>query len=61
MPTNTAREFSKSALAIRWGRRADILTRDLAIFEKTVSDAVKVPINQNEFDALVSIAFNTGG
>ncbi len=39
---------------------SDILTRDLAIFEKAVIDAVKVPLNQNEFDALVSIAFNIG-
>jgi len=40
---------------------SDILTRDLAIFEKAVTDAVKVPLNQNEFDALVSFAFNIGG
>lgn len=37
-----------------------ILTRDLAIFEKAVEDAVTVPLNQNEFDALVSLAFNIG-
>lgn len=38
-----------------------ILSRDLAIFEASVSNAVKVPLNQNEFDALVSLAFNIGG
>ncbi len=39
----------------------EILSRDLAQFEAAVSNAVKVPINQNEFDALVSLAFNIGG
>lgn len=37
-----------------------ILSRDLATFEAAVSKAVKVPLNQNEFDALVSLAFNIG-
>lgn len=39
----------------------EILSRDLATFEKAVNDAVKVSLNQNEFDALVSLAFNIGG
>ncbi|TCL89873.1 GH24 family phage-related lysozyme (muramidase) [Rhizobium sp. PP-WC-2G-219] len=39
----------------------EILSRDLATFEKAVLDAVKVPLAQNEFDALVSLAFNVGG
>lgn len=38
-----------------------ILSRDLALFENAVNNAVKVPLNQNEFDALVSLAFNIGG
>lgn len=38
----------------------EILSRDLAAFEAAVSKAVKVPLNQNEFDALVSLAFNIG-
>lgn len=33
---------------------------DLAKFEKAVSDAVKVPLNQNQFNALVSLAYNIG-
>ncbi|TCQ28276.1 glycoside hydrolase family protein [Rhizobium sp. PP-CC-3G-465] len=37
-----------------------ILSRDLATFEKAVLDAVKVPLAQHEFDALVSLAFNIG-
>lgn len=39
----------------------EILTRDLAKFEAAVLDAVKVPLAQHEFDALVSLAFNIGG
>lgn len=37
-----------------------ILSRDLAKFERAVAAAVKVPVSQNQFDALVSLAFNIG-
>lgn len=37
------------------------LTQDLAVFELTVNSAVKVPVTQSQFDALVSLAFNIGG
>ena len=33
---------------------------DLAQFEKMVTDAVTVPLTQNQFDALVSIVYNVG-
>lgn len=33
---------------------------DLAKFEKAVNDAVKVSLNQNQFNALVSLAYNIG-
>lgn len=33
---------------------------DLARFEKAVNDAVKVPLNQNQLNALVSLAYNIG-
>ncbi len=33
---------------------------DLAKFEKTVNEAVTVPLNQNQFDALVSLTYNIG-
>jgi len=39
----------------------EILSRDLAKFERAVDDAVKVELTQNQFDALVSLAFNIGG
>jgi lysozyme len=38
----------------------EILARDLAGVEASVISLVKVPINQNEFDALVSLVFNIG-
>ncbi|MGP4772512.1 lysozyme [Acinetobacter sp. PFS20] len=34
--------------------------QDLAKFEKTVNDSVKVPLTQNQFDALVSLTYNIG-
>ena len=38
----------------------DLLDQDLDGVEKTVNEAVTVPLNQNQFDALVSFAFNVG-
>jgi lysozyme len=38
----------------------DILSADLASVENDVNRLVTVPINQNQFDALVSFHFNTG-
>ena len=37
-----------------------LLKEDLAYFELAVYSAVKVPLTQNQFDALVSLAFNIG-
>lgn len=37
-----------------------LLREDLAWAEKAVTDAVTVPLNQNQFDALVSFTFNVG-
>ncbi len=37
-----------------------ILGQDLGRVEQEVSNLVKVPLNQNQFDALVSFHFNTG-
>ena len=37
-----------------------LLKEDLAYFELAVYSAVKVPLTQNQFDALVSLTFNIG-
>lgn len=37
-----------------------LLKQDLQRFERAVNDLVTVPINQKQFDALVSFAFNCG-
>ncbi|MDC8446468.1 MAG: lysozyme [Nitrosomonas sp.] len=38
----------------------DLLEQDLDIAEAAVNDRIIVPITQNQFDALVSFAFNVG-
>lgn len=38
----------------------DILARDLRKYENAVTDYVTVPLTQNQFDSLVSFAFNCG-
>jgi lysozyme len=42
-------------------RALDVFRRDIGSYEKRVNDAIKVPLEQHEFDALVSFDFNTGG
>ncbi len=39
----------------------ELLRRDIAKHERTVRQAVRVPLTQAEYDALVSMDFNTGG
>ena len=37
-----------------------LLKRDVAKFERTINGAIKVAINQNQFDALLSFVYNVG-
>lgn len=37
------------------------LAQDCAVREYTVAQRIKVPLTQNQFDALVSLIYNTGG
>lgn len=39
----------------------ELLRDDLRVYEQAVESCVKVPINQNQFDALVSFCYNCGG
>jgi lysozyme len=38
----------------------EILAKDLVLYERVIDGALKVPVSQNEYDALVSICFNVG-
>jgi lysozyme len=50
----------KAGMTITAAQSDEILTRDLANVEAAVNSAVKVPVSQGQFDALVSLAFNIG-
>ena len=50
----------KSGMQITKAQALDYLKQDLSVFEKAVTNYVKVPLNQNQFDALVSFSFNCG-
>jgi lysozyme len=39
----------------------ELLKRDLEVFERIVSSKIKTTISQEQFDALVSHTYNTGG
>ena len=47
-------------MAITKEKSKELLTADLKRFESAVNNAVKVTLTQNQFDALVSLAFNIG-
>lgn len=38
----------------------DLLRKDLSIAESSINQQVKVPLNKNQYDALVSFVFNIG-
>lgn len=48
------------AMVITDATASELLAKDLEKFEAGVEGLVKVEINQNQFDALVSFAFNVG-
>ena len=48
-------------LTITQQQAIDFLKSDLSKFETVVSGALKNPVNQNQFDALVIFAYNIGG
>jgi len=50
----------EAGLTITKQRAEDILTKDLIQYERAVSQSVKVPINDNQFAALVSFCYNVG-
>ena len=50
----------KLGMNITKAEAEELLRADVAAFERGVSNLVKVAINQNEFDALVSFSYNVG-
>lgn len=47
-------------MKISGNKATSLLQGDMRVFEKAVTKYVKVPLNQNQFDALVSFSFNVG-
>lgn len=47
-------------MTITLAQALDYLAADLWPVEKAVNSAIKVPMTQNQFDAMVSLAFNIG-
>src|SRR5438477_2928267 len=45
---------------IKEGRAKELLKSDLATAESAVNKTIKIPLHQYEYDALVSLTFNTG-
>lgn len=51
---------TKPGMKITAAQAEDLLRQDLAVCEKAIGDAVTVPINANEFSAMVSLCYNIG-
>src|SRR5262249_46356321 len=50
----------RTGMTISEDRADELLDEDLVRFEDAVSSMVKVPLNDNQFGALVSFAYNIG-
>lgn len=50
----------KPGMVITAAEAEALLIKDLARFENAINRLVKVPLNQNQFDALASFIFNIG-
>jgi lysozyme len=56
------KKLAYSSITIKTEKEAiEALSQDLIVFENIVMRKIKVDISQNEFDALVSHTYNTGG
>lgn len=51
---------AKPNMLISHQQAEELLREDLSKFEAAVIESVKVPLTQNQFDALVSFAYNVG-
>lgn len=57
----TRPEYAYEGNRITEAEAERLLRLDISSREKTVDDVVRPPLNQNQFDALVSFEFNSGG
>lgn len=51
---------AKVGMSISYDKAEELLRQDLQRFEKAVKTLAKVPLSQNQFDALVSFTYNVG-
>lgn len=56
----TPGEWPKFANGISKEQAVELFEKDLAPFEQAIKKAIIVPLKQNQFDALVILAFNIG-
>lgn len=52
---------AKQGMKITPAQAEDLLYSDLAWVEQVIASKVKVPLTQNQYDALASLIFNIGG
>ena len=45
---------------INEGQALDLLRKDCEVFEKAILKMVMIPLNQNQFDGLISLVYNIG-
>lgn len=54
-------KLAHKGMVITEARAEELLRLDTIWVEKTIATEVKVPLNQNQYDALASLIFNIGG
>lgn len=60
---SAAREFAaahRGTVNLSLAQETNLLRRTIPAYAQAVASAVRVPLNQNQFDALVSFAYNVG-
>jgi lysozyme len=50
----------KPGTTVTHEQAVELLKRDVLVFSEVVNRLIKVPLNQNQFDALVSFVYNIG-